>query len=112
MLPFPSHSPSHPQAGRMHAMAVSARHLALACGAGIRLLDAATLEPVAELALPAAVSRAAGVVEACTFTADGCTLTASTSGGALVVWDVSDAAQSVLLCHRQLHRWVGGCRGR
>lgn len=80
--------------------AVSTEHVALGCPSGIKLLAAASLETVAELAVPA--GSAHGRIEACAFSPDGGTLLASTGGAELLSFSVHDPRQPVLL--RQQHQ--------
>ncbi|KAL4458972.1 hypothetical protein ABPG75_013837 [Micractinium tetrahymenae] len=79
----------------VRCMAASAEHVAVGCRSGLKLLTAGSLEPVAELALPAGSS--AGGVDVCAFSTDGSTLLASTSGGELRSYALQNPCQPVLL---------------
>ena len=90
-------------------LATSAEHVAVACSSGeIRLYAAGSLDLAGVVpALPQAAAPSGGTwPEACAFSRDGQTLTASYSGGQLVTWDVRDLSQPTITHLRQFHRCV------
>ena len=90
-------------------LATSAEHVAVACSSGeIRLYAAGSLDlaGVVPALPPAAAPPGSSWPEACAFSRDGQTLTASYSCGQLVTWDVRDLRQPSIAHMRQFHRCV------
>lgn len=100
------------QCGKLLHLATSAEHVAVACSSGeIRLYGAASMElagVVPALPLTAApggrAQESGSWPEACAFSRDGLSLTASYSGGQLATWDVTDLSQPAIVHLRQFHR--------